>query len=66
MFHMFHFGSRPQRPLPIGNGLLFNGLLCCFFALAILSAPELLAYFVAVILLVMGTSMLTAWWKLRR
>ncbi len=65
MFHLFQFGGR-NRPPQFGNGLLFNGLLCVFFALAILAAPELLAYFVAVILLVIGTSMLSAWWKIRK
>jgi len=36
-----------------------------FFGLAILAAPELLAYFVATILLIIGTSILTTWWKVR-
>lgn len=65
MLHLFQFGGH-NRPPTFGNGLLFNGLLSVFFALAILAAPELLAYFVAVILLVLGTSMLTAWWKIRK
>lgn len=45
------------------NGLLFNGLLCVFFGLAILAAPELLAYLVALLLIIVGVSLLTAWWK---
>ena len=65
MLHLFQFGGH-NRPPRFGNGFLFNGLLCVFFALAILSAPDLLAYFVAVILLIIGTSMLTAWWKIRK
>ena len=50
----------------LGNGLLFNGLLCVFFGIAILAAPELLAYFVATILLVIGASLLSTWWKVRQ
>lgn len=64
MLHLFHFGG--SRPPQFGNALLFNGLLCVFFGLAILAAPELLAYFVATILLIIGTSLLTSWWKMRR
>lgn len=48
-----------------GNVLLFNGLLCVFFGLAILAAPELLAFFVATILIFIGVSILTMWWKVR-
>ncbi|MDD5026108.1 MAG: DUF3096 domain-containing protein [Candidatus Peribacteraceae bacterium] len=47
----------------IRNGLLFNGLLCVVFGLGILAAPELLAYLVAVFLIVVGVGLLTAWWK---
>ncbi len=64
MLHLFHFGNGPRVP-QFGNGLLFNGLLCVFFGLAILAAPDLLAYFVATILLIIGTSILTTWWKIR-
>lgn len=65
MFHLFHVGHKPGPMPAFGNGLLFNGLLCVFFGIAILAAPELLAYFVAVILLVIGTSLLSAWWRVR-
>lgn len=64
MLHMFHIGQNKQPNF--GSGFLFNGLLCVFFGLAILAAPELLAYFVATILLIIGASMLTTWWKIRR
>lgn len=64
MMHLFQFGHHNQRPV-FGNGLLFNGLLCVFFGIAILAAPELLAFFVATILLIIGASFLTAWWKVR-
>lgn len=64
MFQLFHFGGGP-RPSQFGNAFLFNGLLCVFFGLAILVAPELLAYFVATILLTIGSSILTAWWMFR-
>jgi len=63
MFHLFH--SHQNRKMAFGGGFLFNGLLCVIFGLAILAAPELLAYFVATILLIIGVSMLTTWWKIR-
>ena len=63
MLHLFHFGN--GRPPRFGGSLLFNGLLCVFFGIAILAAPNLLAYFVATMLLIMGTSLLTAWWKIK-
>lgn len=62
MLHLFH--SRGTA-FPMGGGFLFNGLLCVFFGLAILAAPELLAYFVATMLLFFGATLLTAWWKVR-
>jgi len=62
MFHLFQNTSLQSR---FGGGLLFNGLLCVLFGLAILAAPELLAYFVATILLIIGASLLSAWWKIR-
>ncbi len=65
MLRLFPLGSSPRSPL-FGNALLFNGMLCVFFGLAILAAPDLLAYFVAAILLIIGTSLLTAWWKVRK
>jgi len=64
MLHLFQFGG--NRPQQFGSALLFNGLLCVFFGIAILAAPALLAYFVATILLIIGTSLLTTWWKLRQ
>ena len=64
MFHLFNFG--PNHRSPFGGGLLFNGLLCVFFGLAILAAPDLLAYFVAVLLLIFGASLLSAWWNIRK
>ncbi len=63
MLHLFHVGN--NRAPQFGGSLLFNGLLCFVFGIAILAAPNLLAYFVATILLIMGTSLLTAWWKIR-
>lgn len=49
-----------------GGGLFFNGLLCVLFGIAILNAPELLAYFVAILLLILGTWLLTMWWQMRQ
>ena len=61
MLTLFH-SNKPQ----FGGTLLFVGLLCVFFGLAILAAPELLAYFVASILLIIGASSISAWWKLQK
>ena len=58
------FGNRP----PIGKfgpGLLFNGIICILFGIAILMAPELLAYIVATFLIIIGVSLLAMWWKVR-
>jgi len=64
---MFFFLRSSANSKGIGtglrNGLLFNGLLCVIFGLGILAAPELLAYIVAVFLIIAGVSLLTAWWK---
>jgi hypothetical protein len=45
--------------------LLGAGLLCVFAGLAIIAAPELLAYFVAGLLIIVGCSLLGAWWRMR-
>ncbi|NLG07566.1 DUF3096 domain-containing protein [Candidatus Peribacteria bacterium] len=45
------------------TGLLFNGILCVLFGFAILVAPELLAYIVATFLIIVGISLIAAWWK---
>ncbi|MBU0458123.1 hypothetical protein KJ652_02880 [Patescibacteria group bacterium] len=66
MFLFKHFGSHNHPPpINFGGGLLFNGLLFVFFGLAILQAPELLAYLIAILLIIFGASLLTAWWKVR-
>ena len=46
--------------------LILNGLLCMLFGLAILAAPELLAYIVATFLIVVGASLLAMGWKARK
>lgn len=50
----------------IGSGLLTGGLLSLIFGLAIIAAPELLAYIVASFFVVTGISLLLTWWSLRR
>lgn len=54
----------PRRA--IGSGLLSGGLLSLLFGLAIIAAPELLAYIVASFFIVTGVSLLMTWWSLRR
>jgi uncharacterized membrane protein HdeD (DUF308 family) len=63
MFHLF-FRHHDRPPPALGGGLLFNGLISILFGIAVLAAPELLAYLVAVLLIVFGASMLTAWWQI--
>lgn len=49
----------------MGSGLLTAGLLSLLFGLAIIMAPELLAYIVASFFIVTGVSLLMTWWTLR-
>lgn len=68
---LFLFQSRSQpygRPSvpPFGPMLLGIGLLCILTGLAIIAAPELLAYIVAGLLIFIGVSTLGAWWRMRR
>jgi uncharacterized membrane protein HdeD (DUF308 family) len=49
----------------MGNGLLINGILCIVFGIAILAAPELLAYIVATLLIIVGFSLVAASKKIR-
>jgi uncharacterized membrane protein HdeD (DUF308 family) len=50
----------------MGSGLFLLGFLSLLFGLAILAAPELLAYIVASFFIVTGISCLSAWWRLRK
>jgi hypothetical protein len=69
---MFQFFSKnahyitSNQARSAGTGLLFNSLICILFSLAIFSRPELLAFFVATLLMIIGVSMLTTWWKMQR
>jgi len=66
MFHLFkHFGHKPPPYIQFGGGLLLNGLLFILFGFAILAAPELLAFLVAIVLIFFGASLLVAWWKIK-
>lgn len=56
-------GNRPGSP--VGSAFLFFGALCTTFGFAILVAPNLLAYFVASLLIIMGISLLGTGWRLR-
>lgn len=48
-----------------GSGLLLFGLLSLGFGLAILAAPDLLAYLVASFFIAVGVSLLLAWHRMR-
>ncbi|MDD3896794.1 MAG: DUF3096 domain-containing protein [Candidatus Peribacteraceae bacterium] len=68
MLFLQHFSSSRQRsPMGngMGNGLLINGILCILFGIAILAAPELLAYIVATFLIIVGISLIAASKKIR-
>lgn len=67
MLHFFkNLGYVSQGQMrSAGSGLLFNGLLCVLFSLAIFANPDLLAFLVAVLLMIIGVSLLSTWWKVR-
>ena len=68
MFHLFRRSIAyvsQQQAHSAGSGLLFNGLLCILFSVAIFTNPDLLAFLVATFLLIIGVSLLTTWWKMR-
>lgn len=50
----------------IGAFLLLPGSLSILFGLAVIAAPELLAYLVAGFFIFIGVSMIGTWWNLRR
>lgn len=68
---MFHIFSRnlhtftQQQARTAGSGLLFNGVICVLFAIAIFIYPDLLAHLVASFLMIVGVSLLVAWWKIK-
>lgn len=66
MFSFGRYGQRIGPGTPFGSSLLLLSLLSIFFGLAILSAPELLAYLVAGFFIFIGVWMLGMWWRIRR
>jgi uncharacterized membrane protein HdeD (DUF308 family) len=68
MFFLFDKRSQPYQRASAGFGSSFLGLglLCILFGLAVISAPELLAYMVAGFFIVAGVWMLMMWWRIRR
>jgi len=59
---MMNSGPRPF----LSATLLIPGLILVFSGIAILAAPELLAYFVATLLILGGFSLIGTWMRLRR
>lgn len=55
-----------KRPSMVRSSLLLLGVVCVLFGIAIIEAPELLAYIVATFFIVTGVSLLLTWWKLYR
>jgi len=66
MIHLNPFSHKPPPTSGLGNNLLYGGILCTLFSLAIFAAPELLAFLVASFFLIVGISLLTMWWKMRK
>ncbi len=65
------FLMRPRQPYERGSSvarswLLLLSIVCIVFGLAIIEAPELLAYIVASFFILTGVSLLLTWWKLFR
>lgn len=46
------------------SSLLLISIVCILFGIAIIEAPELLAYIVATFFIITGISLLTTWWKM--
>lgn len=65
LFRKLHYVNQ-QQARSAGSGLLFNGIIFVLFSLAIFNDPAIVAYLVAVLLMIVGISMLTAWWKIRK
>jgi len=57
--------SIPTRS-PFGSSFLVNGILFLLLGLLILAEPDLIAYIIAILLIVTGASMIVSWWRLRR
>lgn len=66
---MFLFLNRhssiPPRN-PFGPSLLMNGILLILFGLLILAEPDLIAYIVAVLLIIVGCMFVASWWRMKR
>ena len=50
----------------LSSSLLSAGLLSLAFGIAVLVAPDLLAYLVATFFIIMGISFVSTWWNLRK
>lgn len=48
------------------SSLLLVSVLCILFGIAIIEAPELLAYIVAAFFIITGVSLFATWWKMYR
>jgi hypothetical protein len=66
---MYHSPERrygQESPLRrFGSGMLLFGSMSVLFGLAILAAPDLLAYLVASFFIAVGASLLLAWYRIR-
>lgn len=65
------FLMRRRQPYEKGfpmlrSSLLLVSVLCILFGIAIIEAPELLAYIVAAFFIITGVSLFATWWKMYR
>ena len=66
MFFLHRTSQQGFSGRPWGSSLMTSGALCILFGIAIIAAPELLAYIVATFLIFIGVWMLMAWYRLRK
>ena len=65
MFFLYR-KEQGMSPRPWGSSLMTSGLLCILFGIAIISAPELLAYIVAIFFILLGASLFVTGWRMRK
>lgn len=66
---LFHFGNKQPyegNGTTFSGGLMLYGTICLVFGIAILLAPQLLAFIVATLLIFVGLTMLTTGWRIRK
>ena len=65
-FSLLHRHSSIPPRSPFGPSLLMNGVLLILFGLLFLAEPDLIAYIVAVLLIIVGCMFVASWWRMKR